>query len=65
MIYSIWPDSIQPLQKNGKKKKPKIESFENVLFLIFQLRKCVRLTNQQINMRNVVLFLVCLFCHAI
>lgn len=65
MIYSIWPDSIQPLQKMPRKKS-KLESFGNVMFfLIFQLRKCVRLTNQQINMQNVVLFLVCLFCHAI
>lgn len=67
MIYSIWPESIQPFKKNAKKKKRILENFENFMFffLIFQLRKCVRLTNQQTNMRNVVLFLVCLFCHAI
>lgn len=66
MIYSIWPESIQPFEKNAKKKKRILESFENfTFFLIFQLRKCVRLTNQQTNMRNVVPFLVCLFRHAI
>lgn len=31
MIYSIWPDSIQPLQKMPRKKS-KLESFGNVMF---------------------------------